>query len=641
MKTLSETIRTIVWRISGDCVGIGTGLLMLLAGVTPSFGAETTLPAGRPNVIVILTDDQGYGDLSCHGNPILKTPNLDKLHDESIRFTDFHVAPMCTPSRGEIITGIDCLPNAAWIVSGGRSLLRREFPPQGFYLQTNVQTVGDIFLANGYRTGHFGKWHLGDSYPNRSMDRGFEETITFRGYGIGNAQDYWGNSYFNDVYLHNGKPQRYQGYCTDVWFEEATKWIKACAQRKEPFMVYLPLNAAHVPLLVPEKYSAPFKGKVRDDVARFFGMLVNVDENIGKFDAMLKETGLYDNTIVVFLSDNGGTFGVNTWNAGMRGQKCSFYDGGHRVPCFIRWPAGKLRPSGDVAELTECQDLVPTLVELCGLRLPESTRFDGASLAPLLRARPQPELVDRKIVVQYGVWDEYEAPRKWSCCVMWGKWRLVKGLELYKRPGPKGKETNASKEHPDQLYDIAEDPGQEKNVAAEHPDIVAALTGYYEQWWKKAEPLAKEWQGIHLGSEHENPVFLGGEDWAAWDVGTQGNVRKGIQLNGPWHVIVERAGTYEISLRRWPVEADAAIAAGVPAEKKELCFFEQGKALPITKAGLEVAGVRESKPVGKEDKVVVFTVQLPVGKTTLQTWFYDENGKELCGAYYVCVKHIE
>jgi arylsulfatase A-like enzyme len=191
----------------------------------------------RPNVIVVLTDDQGYGDLSCHGNPALKTPHLDKLHDEAIRFTDFHVAPMCTPTRGQIVTGVDCLANGAWIVCSGRSLVRKEFPAAEVRAEVPVLTIGDIFHANGYHTGHFGKWHLGDNYPYRAMDRGFEESITIRGWGIVSSQDYWLNGYFDDHYWHNGQPEQYHGYCTDVWFEEAMKWMRARARGKEPFLV--------------------------------------------------------------------------------------------------------------------------------------------------------------------------------------------------------------------------------------------------------------------------------------------------------------------------------------------------------------------------------------------------------------------
>src|SRR5512137_1284092 len=224
----------------------------------------------RPNVIVVLTDDQGYGDFSCLGNPVVKTPHLDKLHDQSIRFTDFHVAPMCTPTRGQLISGRDCLANGAMNVSSGRSFLRKELP-----------TVADIFAASGYRCGHFGKWHLGDNYPYRPHDRGFHETIWYPCSHIGSAPDFWNNDYFDDTYNHNGRREKFSGYTTDIFFGEAMKWMRAQAAAGKPFFCYLPTAAVHAPLFVPEKYRELYKDQ-RPRVAAFFGMVANIDENLGR-----------------------------------------------------------------------------------------------------------------------------------------------------------------------------------------------------------------------------------------------------------------------------------------------------------------------------------------------------------------------
>ena len=319
--------------------------LVLVAGESPP----------RPNVILVLTDDQGYGDLACHGNPVLKTPNLDRLYAESIRFTDFHSAPMCTPTRGQLMTGVDCLRNRAMNVSSGRTPLGREFP-----------TMADVFAANGYRTGQFGKWHLGDNYPYRPQDRGFAQSIWYPSSHIPSAADYWNNDYFDDVYQHNGKRESFKGYCTDVFFAEGMKWMRSCAERKEPFFCYLATNAPHGPLFVPDRYREPYRQRPRA-VASFFGMIANIDENVGNLDAFLRETGLRDTTLLIFMTDNGGTAGVNVYNAGMRGRKIDLYDGGHRVPCFVRWPAGNLGSPRDIGELTQCQDILPTLIDLCGL----------------------------------------------------------------------------------------------------------------------------------------------------------------------------------------------------------------------------------------------------------------------------------
>ncbi len=581
---------------------IGLALGFLQASITV---AATARPAKRANVLIVLTDDQGYGDFSCHGNPILKTPNLDKLHDQSIRFTDFHVCLMCTPTRSRIMTGRDCLTTGAYVVCSGHDLLREGLP-----------TMADCFAAGmfvdaGYHTGQFGKWHLGGNYPFRPQDRGFQESICFRGFGLVCSSDHWNNDGYNGWYLHNGKPQQYQGYCTDIWFTEAMRWMKSCAARKEPFLVYLPTNAAHGPCWVPKKYSEPYKGKVKPGIADFFGMIANIDENMARLDAMLKDTGLYDNTLLIFMTDNGGTAGVPVWNAGMRGHKTEYYDGGHRVPCFVRWPAGGLRQAGDIADLTQCQDLLPTLVDLCKLHAPKGAHFDGVSLAALLHGKPQPELADRKLVVQYGIMDEYMGPTKWNCAVMWGKWRLFRGKEL---------------------YNVATDPGQKTDVAALRPEIVKSLREHYETWWARTEPLSREFPPIHLGSDHENPVCLTSQDWVALNTDTQDCVRAGINRNGPWHVLVEREGEYRVALRRWPSEADTAITAGLPMFVGTLDRYPPGKALPIVEARLKVSDVDQSKDVTKEDKAATFTVHLPAGKTTLQTWFYDRSGKPLCGA---------
>src|SRR5687767_13831462 len=210
-------------------------ILSLIALLLFQFAAGAVV---KPrNVIIIITDDQGYGDLGCHGNPIVRTPHLDRLHGESLRFIQFHVAPMCTPTRGQLLTGIDSLRNGAMNVSSGRTLLRREFP-----------TAAEIFATNGYRTGIFGKWHLGDNYPYRPQDRGFEKSIWLPSSHSPSASDYWNNDYFDDVYWHDGRREPFAGYCTDVFFGEAMQWMRGCAARKEPFFCYLTPNAPHGPL---------------------------------------------------------------------------------------------------------------------------------------------------------------------------------------------------------------------------------------------------------------------------------------------------------------------------------------------------------------------------------------------------------
>ena len=596
----------------------------LIAAVSPAT-LEAAAAGTRPNVILVMTDDQGYGDLSCHGNPVLKTPYLDRLHQESIRFTDFHVAPMCAPTRGELMSGRDALDNGAYCVCSGRTFLRPGLP-----------SMAEIFADNGYQTALFGKWHLGDNYPHRPMDRGFGEALYHLGWGITSTPDYWNNDYFDDFFRHNGQIRQYAGYCTDVWFGEAIKWIQARQQKGEPFFAYIATNAPHGPFWVPQKYRQPYQHLDRD-TSGFFGMIANLDENLARLDAMLKSSGLQENTILLFLTDNGGTGGIKVFNAGMRGAKASLYEGGHRVPLFVRWPGGGLRAPGDIDTLTHDTDILPTLIELCGLRKPDQVRFDGASLASLLRGQTSPQLAERTLVVQYGGLVHAQPPQ-WDSTVLWKRWRLVRGKEL---------------------YDLRVDPGQQRDVAEQHPELVKRLRDHYETWWAEVQPRLQEHVPISIGADQENPTRLSSLDWLApklviaaqtVDVRLLGQMpvvegslpmgRPFPVLNSPWYVQVERAGTYEICLRRWPQEADAAITAGLPKYVGVDGTFPAGKALPVAKAGLRIGSLEQVKRLQPGDKAVTFSVELSAGKTDLKTWFYDANGKELCGAFYVDVRRM-
>jgi len=577
-------------------------LTLLCCAATFGFSAPSlrAAPSRQPNVIIVLTDDQGYGDFSCLGNPVLKTPNLDKLHDQSVRFTDFHVAPMCTPTRGQLLSGRDCLANGAMNVSSGRAFLRRELP-----------TMADVFAANGYRCGHFGKWHLGDNYPYRPQDRGFHESICYPSSHIGSAPDYWNNDYFDDTYSHNGRREKYTGYTTDVFFGEAIKWMRAQAAAGKPFFCYLPTAAVHAPLFVPEKYRALYKGQ-RPRIAAFFGMIANIDENMERLDAFLRETGQLDNTILIFMTDNGGTAGVPIFNAGMRGKKIDLWEGGHRVPCFVRWPAGRLRPPGDIAELTEAQDILPTLVDLCRLRTPRHAQFDGVSLATLLRGDRE-ALSDRMLVVQFSRMQS-PAPAKGDAAVLWQRWRLVQDKEL---------------------YDLVTDLGQSTNLITQRPDVAAKMRTHYDAWWAKVAPRVNEHSRITIGAKAEDPTQLSPADWEDSFLDQGAQIRSGVRQNGAWNLFIARSGTYEIELRRWAREVNAPLTASLPPQPTHDGEFPSGVALPIAKARLQVAGLDQSITVTPSDTAASFTVKLKSGPARLHTWFYDAAGAENCGAYYV------
>ncbi len=571
---------------------------------TPELAGASVWPfRKRPNVIIVISDDQGYGDMGCHGQPFLKTPQMDRIHDQSVRFTDFHSAPMCTPTRSQLLTGRHCLVNGAMKVCSGRSLIRPELP-----------LMPELFADSGYRTGHFGKWHLGDNYPFRPIDRGFEESVTFPASHIGSAPDYWHNDYFDDVYSHNGQRQRYTGYCTDVFFDQAISWMNGCSERHEPFFCYLPTNAPHEPALVDFRYREMIKDQKLDKgVEGFFGMIANLDDNLGKLDDFLHKSGQYDNTILIFMSDNGTACGRDIYNAGMRGKKGELYEGGHRVHCFMRWPQGKLRASADLGEPTQMQDILPTLIDLCRLKTPKKIVLEGTNLAPIMRGE-ESQLPDRMLVTQFC---RAMTPTKNDAVVLWQRWRLVQGKELYQ---------------------LDQDPGQKQNVFAEHPGVVAKMQAFYDQWWAGVEPRLEEFSAIIIGSDKENPSMLAPPEWEKVYLDTGWGIREGQARNGAWNVVVDRAGEYEFELRRWPVESDIALNAGTPVYIGVDGIQQEGVALPIAQARIKVADFDASQAAAPGDKCARFTAQLQPGRTKLQTWFSDAQGKELCGAYYVYVQ---
>lgn len=601
--------------------------IMLAAGaVTLALTFSVRAQTARPNVVIVIVDDQGYGELSAHGNPVVRTPHLDKLHGESVRFSDFHVAPMCTPTRGQLMTGLDSLRNGAMNVSSGRTLLRRELP-----------TMANHFSAAGYRAGIFGKWHLGDAYPYRPEDRGFHEALWFPSSHIGSVPDAWNNAYFDDTYVRNGQRKKYAGYTTDVFFSEAIAWMKTQAEQRKPFLCYLPTAAPHSPLYVPaearEKTQHSFDA-VRDklpalpndkaaQLVRYLAMIENVDENVGRMENFLRATGLRDNTIVIFLTDNGSTFAPEYFPAGMKGKKVTLWEGGHRVPLFIRWPGGKLRAPGDVAGLTQVQDLLPTLLELCRIKPIRAMRFDGISLAPLLRGKQTSAPADRMLVINYSRMplgqNEYEPnnpaiPRREGAAVLWQRWRLLEDREL---------------------YDLATDPMQERNVIAAQPDVVRKMRTHLDQWWNGVKELAQEFQPSVIGHNTQNPVTLTACEWADVFVDQQSQIRRGERKNGVWHLDVAQAGSYTFTLRRWPAEAQLALSGPAPAQTVFDGKLPTGAALPIAGARLKIGAFDATRQAAETAQAVTFDVTLPAGRTTLQTWFLDAAGKPLLGAYYV------
>jgi len=450
------------------------GLLLLgtisLALPVCAAGDTSTIPslAGRrPNIILIITDDQGYGDLSCHGNPILKTPNLDRIHAMSRRFLDFMVSPTCAPTRAAVLTGRHEFKSGVT-----HTIYERE------RLALTATTLAEVLKSAGYRTGIFGKWHLGDEreyWPDR---RGFEEFFIHGAGGIG--QTYPGscgdapdNSYFSPAILHNGRFKKTTGYCTDVFFTQAMAWMDSVRGRR-PFFAMITPNAPHTPLDVPPEYEALYAGRVPTNVAKFFGMIANIDDNVGRLLARLKVWGLEENTLLIFMNDNGGTQGVRVFNAGMRGQKGTPYWGGVRAASFWCWPG--VLPPGDIAPFAAHVDIMPTLVELAGARVPAEVarRWDGRSLVPLL-INPSAPWPERYLFTHLGRWPTGKAAEaKYSqCSVRFGAYQLVSA----------GKNVGTW-----ELYNLQSDPGQTRDLAAEKPELVRQMAAEYDRWWESILP---------------------------------------------------------------------------------------------------------------------------------------------------------
>ncbi len=557
-----------------------------------------TLAAERPNVILIITDDQGYGDVGAHGNTILKTPNLDKLHIESIRLTDYHTDPTCSPTRAALLTGRYSTRTTVWHTINGRSLL-----------PTEELTLAEVFKSNDYRTAMFGKWHLGDNAPLRPMDQGFDHVVWHKGGGVSQGPDYLGNDYFDDIYEVNGVSQQFKGYCTDIWFDQAKQFIEK--QDDKPFFIYLSTNAAHGPWIVEEKYSQPYVDKgIPKGAANFYGMIENLDENVGGLRAFLKEQGLDKDTLVIYTSDNGSAVKdsmrrdkvkFDYFNAGLRYTKGSHYDGGHRVPFFMHWPGGEIAGGKDVDTLCAHFDIMPTLVDLLQLDKPEGPQLDGFSLVPVLNGEAD-AIPERTLFT--ALQRKYIPPKWVKSVAMTQRWRLIDG---------------------EALYDITTDRGQQVDVAAEHPEVVAKLREDYEAWWQDMQPHFELITRIDLGGV-ENPTTLMSHDWLMKEgisALAQIHVNRNVLFNGPFAVNVVKAGKYRITPMRWPEYVDK------PSGCKQVDVVVEGKNVRA-KRNWEVD---PTKPVEAQ------VIELPTGPALLTSTLTREDGKTF-GAYYVKIEFL-
>jgi arylsulfatase A-like enzyme len=537
---------------------LATSFLSLLSFQILAVAAPAT--SDRPNVLLILADDMGRGDLAFFGNPKIKTPNFDKLASESTRFEYFYVSPVCSPTRASLMTGRYNFRTGVVDTALGRQSM-----------DPNEVTIAEMLRAAGYRTGIFGKWHLGDSYPMRPIDQGFEESLVIRAGGTGQLLCPRADNDFRPVLLHNGRQTNGKKYTNDLFTDAAIRFISD--HRTESFFVYVPVNTPHTPLEVPERYyhtykqmnlghsefpsaGHPLEGKADQEmIARIYGMVASLDENVGRLLAKLDELKLKENTIVIFLSDNGANQAqidpktglyqdatnrrpINArYNCGMLDLKGSVYEGGIRVPFFLRWPA-KLKAGRNIEHVAAHIDVAPTLLEACGVTKPAQVKFDGLSLVPLLKDE-QATWPDRNLYFQWHRGDTPQIYRAFA--VRSGRYKLVQangadGLAM-------------SMPQPFKLFDMTGDPLELKNLADDHPDIVETMRGAYERWFKDVTSGRdySEPSRIHIGAPEVDPTILTWHD------------SRGDAIGQHFDIEADEAGSYRIALR-YPATSTSGVA---------------------------------------------------------------------------------
>ncbi len=597
-----------------QCLAILLSIFLASCGNTSS---KNEYPSAKPNVIIVITDDQGYGDLGHTGNTIIQTPGIDQFSTESVNLTNYHVGTTCAPTRAGLLTGRNCNRNGVWHTIMGASMLNKE-----------ETTLADVFKDNGYRTGMFGKWHLGDNHPFRPNDRGFDEAFYHGGGGVGQTPDYWNNDYFDDTYFRNGVPEKQSGYCTDIWFNEAIDFIEN--KKEDPFLCYLSLNAPHGPYNVPEEYYNIYKDntEIYDIQHRFYGMITNIDDNFTRLLKKVEELGIADNTIVVFTTDNGTSRGYRYdkkeditygYNAGMKGTKGSAYDGGHRVPFIVRWPDGGLTGGKKLPALTAHVDMLPTFASLTGIDYEPTKTMDGTDISGYL-------LGEKEAPKRMLVTDTQRVPwpvKGRNSCVMDDKWRLIKGKEL---------------------YDISKDPGQIDNIADEFPEKVAEMNAFYDSWWQDVISETK-FSVIELGLDSVDVITCHDarttDKYPPWN---QQMIRKGdVMEPAKFTIKFVEAGKYKFSLRRWPAESGLALGASVNDGFPALPYMDKsidGNAMKFEKAYLKIGDEEYTTDLNNSDQAAILEAQVETGETELTAYFDMENGDQ-CNAFYVYVEKLD
>jgi arylsulfatase len=541
-----------------------TAMLLSMGG----FFAYSQAP---PNVVLIITDDQGYGDLGIHGNPHVKTPVLDQFAKESIQFNNFYVSPVCAPTRSSLMTGRYSLRTGVRDTYNG-----------GAIMHTDEITIAEMLKSSGYGTGMFGKWHLGDNYPSRPMDQGFDETVMHLAGGMGQVGDFttWfqgDRSYFDPVLWHNGKPQAYEGYCSDIFTDEALKFIEE--NQTQPFFCYLSFNAPHTPLQVPDRYYQRYKGidptagfdednrpfpemseKDKEDARRVYAMVSNIDDNIGRILHKLESLGIEDNTVVIFMTDNGPQ--QKRYVAGLRGRKSDVYRGGVRVPLFVRNPL--IKQTEMVETNTAHIDMLPTLASICGAKLPEGRQLDGKDLLPLMLG----EKVDWENRPLFFNWTRKYPEKYRNVALQKGHFKLV------------GHTNYDSDIESFELFDLKADPFELNNIVKANQELAKSLKQEMDQMLHSLIQSKHLLQPplIKVGHSEENPIVLNRNDAKG-----QRGIWAQQELYGYWDVSLQE-GYYDLKFK--------FIA---PLESEGRMVLETGtlvQQMEVNQAGLEIVEMK-------------------------------------------------
>ena len=553
-----------------------------------------------PNIVLIVTDDQGYGDLGFTGNPVIDTPNIDVLAGLGARMTRYYVSPVCAPTRASLMTGRYNYRTRVVDTYRGRSMME----PKEF-------TLAEALQGAGYATGIFGKWHLGDCHPMRPIDQGFDEMLVHRGGGLAQPSEPIenGRRYTDPILFHNGEQVQTKGFCTDVYYDYAFDFIDRVGGSGKPFFLYLPTNAPHgpyhdVPDDLYQKYkrrdlSPILQGRTNDAdrVARICAMIENVDENVGRLREKLDEAGVTENTIVMFMVDNGPN--TQRFVGPFRGMKTNVHEGGIRSPLYIQWPA-RLKPGASSDRLSAHIDIMPTLLDAAGI--PQPPHLDGRSFLPLLEGRSV-DWPDREIVIQTH---RGNAPiRRHHFALVTEKWKLV-------HPTGFGRDAMPD-DVPYELYDLSVDPGEIRELAAMHPEIVESLMGRYDAWFDdvcSTRPDNFAPPRIVVGTPHEKITALTLENWRSDAPERAGD--HGWGKDGYWLLTFASEKRYDV----------------------ELLWLEP---IPAGRASVKIGKVELARDYTEPVSRIVFEdVRIPAGDADLSTRI--EIGDEIKTAYQVILR---